>query len=116
MPFFIEEVAMQDPTIIIVYALMFVVLGLMWNNGRKRKKAALELQESLKAGAEVMLTSGIYGTVSSVADDRLTIKSGTTTLVVAKGAVMRVLPTEVKTEAKPKAAAKAPAKTTKTEK
>lgn len=106
---------MQDPTIYIVYALMFVVLGLMWNNGRKRKKAALELQDSLKAGANVMLTSGIYGTISDVADDKVTIKSGTTTFVVARGAVMRILPVEAKGTEKPKTT-KAPAKTTKTTK
>ena len=106
---------MQDPTIYVVYALMFVVLGLMWNNGRKRKKAALEMQDNLKVGAEIMLTSGIYGSVTAVADDRITIKSGTTTFVVARGAVMRVLPTEPKTTEKPKTT-KTSTKTTKTTK
>ena len=103
---------MPETNVIVVYVVMFALLGLMWNNGRKRKKAALELQSSLAVGAEVMIGAGIYGTVSSVADDKVTIKSGTSTLVVARGAIVRVISAPVAAEAAPTKAAKA----TKTEK
>ena len=88
--------------------LVFVVglFALMWNNGRKRKKAAQELQDNLAVGAEVMLSGGIFATIAEVQEDRLTVKSGTSTFVVAKGAIIRVI------AAAP--VAKAPAKKTAT--
>ncbi|MCX8530292.1 MAG: preprotein translocase subunit YajC [Rhodoluna sp.] len=104
---------------IIVYIAMFAVLGLMWNNSRKRKKAALELQSNLVAGTEVMLTSGIFATIVAINEDRATVSSGTSTLVVAKGAILRVLPATAPVAvapAKKAPAKKAPAKATKTDK
>ncbi len=104
---------------VIIYVAMFAVLGLMWNNGRKRKKAAQELQNNVVAGSDVMLTSGIYATIVSVAEDRVTVSSGTATLVVAKGAILRVLPATVpvvETTAKKAPVKKAAVKATKTDK
>ena len=111
----------MQPNDLILLVFVAGLFALMWNNGRKRKKAALELQNNLVAGTEVMLSSGIFATVVSVADDKITVSSGTSTLVVAKGAILRVIPTELKTEtpksAAPKAVAKKPAtKATKTAK
>jgi hypothetical protein len=65
-----------------------------------------------------MLGSGIYGTITAVEGDRVTLKSGSSTLVVAKGAIMRTVnvaepaaaePTATATPVKP-VAKKAPAK------
>lgn len=104
-----------ESTTIIVYVILFGLMGLMWNNGRKRKKAALEMQSSLGAGSEVMLTSGIYATIVSVDGDKFTVKSGTSTLVVAKAAILRQVAAAPK--AKPATPAKkAPAKAAKTAK
>lgn len=106
----------MQPNDLILLVFVAGLFALMWNNGRKRKKAAAELQNNLVAGTDVMLSSGIFATVVSVADDKVTVSSGTSTLVVAKGAILRVIPSELKLET-PKAAAQKPAtKATKTAK
>jgi len=103
----------MNPQDLILLVFVAGLFALMWNNGRKRKKAAQELQDNLAVGTEVILSGGIYATIAEVQDDRLTVKSGTSTLVVAKGAIVRV----VAAAPAVKAAVKKPAaKATKTEK
>ncbi|MFM5903940.1 MAG: preprotein translocase subunit YajC [Microbacteriaceae bacterium] len=101
---------MDSIFLIVMIAFMAV---LMWNSSRTRKKQAAELASRLEVGAEVMLGSGIYGTVEAVADDRIVIKSSTATLEVARAAVARVTKSAADNAATPKASApakKAPAK------
>lgn len=59
---------------------------------RRRQQALTSTQNSLGTGAEVMLSSGIFGTVVSVEDDavHLQIAAGTT-VKVAKQAIVKVL-------------------------
>jgi preprotein translocase YajC subunit len=103
----------MKPEDIILLVFVAGLFALMWNNGRKRKKAAQDLQDNLAVGTEVVLAGGIYATIFEAKDDRLTVKSGTSTLIVAKGAIARV----VAAAPAVKAAAKKPAaKATKTEK
>ena len=104
----------MKPEDFFLLAMVVGLFALMWNNGRKRKKAALELQDNLAPGAEVMLSGGIFATIVEVNEDRMTVKSGTSTLVVAKGAIVRVV--SAATEAKKPAAKKPAVKATKTEK
>ncbi|PUA80099.1 preprotein translocase subunit YajC [Nocardioides currus] len=54
----------------------------------RRQKAVAQLQSELRPGQRVMLSSGIYGTVTSLDEDRvhLEIAPGTT-IEVARGAV-----------------------------
>ena len=40
---------------------------------QKRQKATAQLQASLQPGQRVMLSSGVFGTVTSLQDDRLRI-------------------------------------------
>lgn len=58
--------------------LMFAALGAMMFFGmRKQKRQAAEskrMQESLLPGTRVMTTSGLYGTISSVADDTIELE------------------------------------------
>lgn len=59
----------------------------------RQRKAVLAMQASLEPGAEVMLTSGVYGTVSSIEDDRVRVDVAPgVTLTVAKGAIGQVVP------------------------
>jgi preprotein translocase subunit YajC len=59
----------------------------------RQRKAALAMQASLEPGTEVMLTSGVYGTVSRVADDKVWVDVAPgVTLTVAKGAIGQVVP------------------------
>lgn len=60
----------------------------MWNGGRKRKRAAAELKSSLAVGANVVLISGITGTIVSL-DDSIAVIETTpgTQLRVLVGAI-----------------------------
>ncbi len=61
----------------------------------RQRKAVLSMQASLEPGAEVVLTSGVYGTISRIEDDKvwLVVADGVT-LTVAKGAVGQVVAQE----------------------
>lgn len=82
-----------DPMTLIMFGLIAVLIIFMIRNGKKRQQAALEMQSNLVPGAEVMLQSGIYGTVEEVdeADNRVTIRSGGSTLVVHRNAVGQII-------------------------
>jgi preprotein translocase subunit YajC len=71
---------------------------------RMRQRQALEIQNSLRPGLEVMTTAGLYATVSSIEDDvvLLEVAPGVVNRY-AKGAVARVItPAEAEPEdAKP---------------
>lgn len=96
------------PLLIAGAMIVFMVMS-----SRKRKAQAAEMASKVAVGAKVMLTSGIYGDVTSLSDDRVVIKSaGSTSLEVARGAVARVIENAPeKKAAETKAAVKkAPAK------
>jgi len=78
---------------IIMFALIAVLIIFMIRNGRKRQQAAREMQDNLRPGAEVMLQSGIYGVVEDVdaETNRVTVLSGTSTLVVHRNAVGQIV-------------------------
>ncbi|PRI12232.1 preprotein translocase subunit YajC [Leucobacter massiliensis] len=84
---------MLDPIILVMFALMALLIFFMFRNGKKRQQAMQELQSGLRPGAEVMLQSGIYGTVESVdeAENRVVLRSGTTTLVAHRNAVAQIV-------------------------
>jgi preprotein translocase subunit YajC len=78
------------PDIILVLALGVLIL-FMFTNNRKRRKQAEELVNSLKVGDQVLLHSGIFGKVTDLADDRLTIETAPKVkLTVIKQAVRSV--------------------------
>jgi preprotein translocase subunit YajC len=76
------------PFVLIVAVFWFLVI----RPARKRQHEMTSVQSSIGAGSEVMLGSGIYGRVVSVADDtvRLEVAPGTT-VKVARQAVVRVV-------------------------
>ena len=82
-----------DPFSLIMLALIAVLIIFMVRNGKKRQQAAQEMQSGLIPGAEVMLQSGIYGTVEEIneEDNRVTLRSGTSTLVVHRNAVSTIV-------------------------
>jgi preprotein translocase subunit YajC len=58
----------------------------------KRQRAVREMQSELRPGQEVVLTSGVYGTIEQVTDDHLRLRvADGVTLKVAKGAVGNVV-------------------------
>ena len=54
-----------------------------------RKKHA-EVLAGLKKGDDITTSGGIIGKVKDIKDDRVTIESGTSTLVVERGRIVRV--------------------------
>lgn len=71
---------------LLVIALLFFVL--LIRPQMRRRRELLALQGSLKTGDEVMLTSGLYGTLVEVADDHVLVEIAPgTTVKVARGAV-----------------------------
>lgn len=101
---------MPDQLLFIVMIAMLVVF--MFFSSRRRKKAAEEMSKQLVKGAEVMLTSGIYGVIDGFENDRVQLVVGKNTIEVARGAVARVMPVVVTT--KPVAKKPAAKKTTST--
>lgn len=67
-------------------ALLFWVL--MVRPASRRQKAVAQLQADLQPGQRVMLTSGIFGTVQSVLEDRVFVEIAPGTQIeVARAAV-----------------------------
>lgn len=89
-----------DPISLIMFALIAVLIFFMFRNGKKRQQAMQELQNNLRPGAEVMLQSGIFGTIEEVDDEenRVTVRTGTSTLVVHRNAIGQII-TPVETPA-----------------
>lgn len=82
-----------DPITIVMFALIALLIFFMFRNGKKRQAAMQELQNNVRPGAEVMLQSGIYGTIDSIdeQDNKVTVRSGTSTFVVHRNAVSQVV-------------------------
>jgi preprotein translocase subunit YajC len=71
-----------------------VLVLFMFRNGRKRQRDQQALAESLKPGAEIMTTFGVYGTIESIdeAENKLVLRTGPTSeLTIHRQAVGRVI-------------------------
>jgi preprotein translocase subunit YajC len=69
-----------------------VVLGITWlflyRPTRQRQQQLVKLQRELSVGDSVMTTSGIYGSVRSLSDDRIELEiSPGVVIVVARRAI-----------------------------
>ncbi|HSE72830.1 MAG TPA: preprotein translocase subunit YajC [Nocardioidaceae bacterium] len=83
-----EDLAGIFPLVLIVLAFWFLVI----RPARKRQQDMSRIQSSVEVGSEVMLSSGIYGTVVALADDSLRVEIAPGTAVkVARQAVVRVV-------------------------
>ncbi len=70
------------PMILLFGAMYFLMIAPQ----RKKQKAHEKMLGELKSGAEVVTAGGIYGTITSVRDDRFTVRIGDATKVeVGKG-------------------------------
>lgn len=78
-----------------IFPLLLIVLAfwlLVIRPAKKRQQDMKRIQNSVNIGSEVMLGSGIYGTVVSVGDDTLTLSVAPgTEIKVARQAVVRVV-------------------------
>jgi preprotein translocase subunit YajC len=82
------------PFALILVAFYFLIL----RPQRARAKQAEQLQARMAPGAEIMTTSGIYGTVLELRDDSIVLEVAPgSTLRISKAAVGRVLTDDVST-------------------
>jgi preprotein translocase YajC subunit len=88
---------------VILFGALGIMVVFMFMNNKKRKKAAEDLQTSIKVGSFVMLTSGIYGTVAGFEDEKVVLQTAPgSKLLVNKLAIRQVeaaKPAVVKAEA-----------------
>ncbi|MDH2416450.1 preprotein translocase subunit YajC [Nocardioides sp. CER19] len=77
------------------FVLIIAVFWLLILRPQQRRQRELRhLQSSLSAGNDVMLTSGIFGTVSSTHDDHILVEIAQgVTVKVARGAIAQVITT-----------------------
>jgi preprotein translocase subunit YajC len=78
-----------------ILMLQFLAIGLVFYfliirpQGKARKRAA-EILAALKKNDDITTAGGIIGRVKDIKDDRVTIESGTSTLVVERSRIVRV--------------------------
>lgn len=83
-----------DPMSLVMLGLIALLIVFMIRNGRKRREQMAQMQAGIVPGAEVMLQSGIFGVIDSVDEDddnRVTISTGTTTMVVHRNAIGTII-------------------------
>jgi preprotein translocase subunit YajC len=58
--------------------IIVVIIALMFRNGRKRQRTASEMTSGLRPGAEIMTSSGIFGTITAIdeAENKITLQTG----------------------------------------
>lgn len=80
----------MDDTLFLFAALAFLG-AMLYYSSRKRKKAAETLQTKVVKGAYVMLTSGIYGKITTVDENRIELETAPgQKMLVAIGAVRSI--------------------------
>jgi len=78
---------------LVAIALLFWLLII--RPASRRQKDQARMQSSVNLGDEVMLTSGIFGKVTELTDDRLMVDIAPgVTIRVARGAIGSVVPTD----------------------
>jgi preprotein translocase subunit YajC len=74
---------------------LVAILGLFWfmviRPAKRRQQEVASLQSSIEVGQRVMMSSGVYGTIRSITDDRarLEIAPGTE-IEIARAAIAKV--------------------------
>jgi preprotein translocase subunit YajC len=80
----------MDDSLFLLLALAFLG-AILFYSSRKRKKAAELLRTQVVKGSYVMLTSGIFGKITAVMDDRVELETSPgAKLMVAIGAVRSI--------------------------
>jgi preprotein translocase subunit YajC len=78
---------------LVAIALLFWLLII--RPASKRQKDQARMQSAVTVGEQVMLTSGIFGTVTDMDDDKLSLQIAPGVVVrVARGAVGSIVPSE----------------------
>ena len=84
----------NDPTTLLMLGVLAVLVFFMFRNGRKRQKAAQELQQKVVPGAHVMTNFGVYGDIKSIdeANNKVVLETSPGhTLTLHRQAIARVV-------------------------
>jgi preprotein translocase subunit YajC len=77
------------PFLLIIVVFWFLLI----RPQQKRQREAQQMQSELAAGSKVMLTSGIFGTVTEITDDHIGIEiADGVAIKVVRAAIGRILP------------------------
>ena len=93
LPIFTAEAAPGQPpgwTQLVLFAPIIVIMIVMFMSQSKKGKQHAELLKTLKSGDRVMTSSGILGTIVSVKDKTITLRSADAKLEFTKSAVAEV--------------------------
>lgn len=71
-------------------AIILIFYFLLIRPQSKARQKHAELLGSLKKGDEITTSGGVIGRVKDIKEDRVTIESGTSTLVVERARIVRV--------------------------
>jgi preprotein translocase subunit YajC len=87
----------QGGSTMVVFVLQIAAfIGIFWflliRPQRQTQKKHAELLKQLKKGDEIVTAGGVVGEIVHIKDERLTIKSGESKLVVERERVARVVP------------------------
>lgn len=101
---FLVDFSKFDPTLLLMGAVLVVLVIFMVRNSRKRRRDALEMQEKVKVGAEVMTNFGVYAKIKKIdtVDNKVVLETSPgQTLTVHRQVIARVVegPTSAPTKA-----------------
>ena len=105
---FAEEAAPEQPNAFASFLPLILLFVVMWlffiRPKQKEMKQMDQMRKELKKGDKVMTTAGIIGIITSMEDNIVTVRTGSTTLIdFEKSAILRIInatPAETKTEEK----------------
>ena len=108
MAFAQEAAPEQQPSAIASFLPLILLFVVMWlffiRPKQKEMKQMDQMRKELKKGDKVMTAAGIIGTITSMEDNIVTVRTGSTTLIdFEKSAILRIMnatPAETKTEEK----------------
>lgn len=74
---------------------LVAILALFWfmviRPQQRRQKQVVALQDSIQVGQRVMMSSGIYGTIASMTDDRARLEVAPGTVIeIARAAIAKL--------------------------
>ncbi|MBI3951089.1 MAG: preprotein translocase subunit YajC [Acidobacteria bacterium] len=76
--------AIQLIPLLLIFAIFYVLIILP---ERRRRKKLQQLINNLKVGDKIVTSGGVYGTILSLRDERLTIRSDQSKLEISRTAV-----------------------------
>jgi preprotein translocase subunit YajC len=100
---FLVDFSKFDPTLLLMGAVLVVLVIFMVRNSRKRRRDALEMQEKVKVGAEVMTNFGVYAKIKKIdtVDNKVILETSPgQTLTVHRQVIARVVEAPTSTPSK----------------